>query len=127
MVSELDLLTQLKKKFELITAPKLEIPGTDTKLSLITYPRNVYEATAFCNYYANGVLYDVTEDYKTVVEFAKSYGINEFYVSMNDQETENNFMNNNGAVQSNDFDWQPGDPNNFIPDSHQFCEGNFVY
>ena len=118
----------MNSNYEFLAAPKLDIPGTDLRLALIAYPRTVYLAQDFCFFYANGgTLYDITPEYKIVVQFAKSYGIHEFYISLNDNETENTFVNSDGTILPNDYDnlWMIGEPNNFIPDSQQFCEGNF--
>ena len=115
-------------KYEFLAAPRLEIPGTDLKLALITNPRTVYLAQEFCHFYGNGgTLYDITPEYKIVVDFAETYGINQFYISLNDNETENTFVNSDDTILSHDYDnlWMKGEPNNYIPDSHQFCEGNF--
>ena len=115
-------------KFEFLASPKLDIPGTDMKLSLISYPRNAVEAINFCKSYSNGgTLYDIQENYLSVVQFAESHGIKEFFISLNDKESENKFVNTDGTILPNDYAnlWITGEPNNHVPDSRLFCDGNF--
>ena len=118
----------MKYKFEFLAAPKFEIPNSDYKLALFIYPRDSYSALNFCQLYSTngGTLYDITPEYKSVVQFAKMYGVDTFYISLNDNATEGTFVNSEGAVLSNDYDhlWMIGEPDNYIPDEKQFCEGN---
>ena len=52
------------------------------------------------------------------------YGIHAFYISLSDKHDENNFIYPNGKQLESDFDslWLDGEPNNYMPMTHNFCE-----
>ena len=121
---EFSFFDNLKNKFEFITSPKINLDDEEMTLSLITSPKNVYEAEKFCQLYSNGTLYDLKPDYKKVVNFAKNYGIHAFYISLSDKLEENNFTYPDGEELGSNFDslWNVGEPNNNIPETNNFCE-----
>ena len=113
---------KLKNKFEFLTAPKINLD--DKALALLTNPRNINEAEEFCKIYAKGSIYDLDSNYQKVVDFAKQFGVYAFYTSLSDKLDENNFIYPNGKQLESDFDslWLDGEPNNYMPMTHNFCE-----
>ena len=113
-------------KFEFLSAPKMEISGTGVKLALFSSPQNAQNAKKFCQLYlSNGKLYHLEHNWKNVVEFASTNGINTFYISLNDNTEENKFIYGNGSQFPEEFShlWNQGEPDNYIPPTHHFCEG----
>ena len=114
----------LKNKFEFFVSPKLNLNDGDKTLALLTNPKNIWEAEEFCKIYANGNLYDLESSFQEVVDFANHFGVHAFYISLSDKHDENNFIYPNGKQLESDFDslWLDGEPNNYMPMTHNFCE-----
>ena len=87
----------------------------------------MYSAEKFCSVYSNGQLYDIESGFNTVVNFAKKFGVNTFYTSLSDKAKENNFTYPNGKKFELDIPWNAGEPNNKIPQTHFFCEGQYFF